>query len=937
LPDNYSPVPPDQDYEFLCDNPSTDGSNFSADWNILRHRTDLFAYTIGVSGTVKFELCFAPNGFTADVAGRIGFAVGRTGSIQDEATEGQKIDDDLQLQLGMPYGVGGNWGYAKIVKADANGNLSLHNFGEGSLAGYYTGASDRYTIAIDQRDNVAVRLRADLIGDATRLEWQLTNLDQTNAVPIGLWFGQYVVGLGPTTGGGPAGMRYVRVPGQRPLNTNTHFSRNPVTTPDRREFAMPPQLEFGLTQSWAYGLKVITQATEGENSAFFDQTPCDALEVGDAGVFRTPSLLGPQGIVLAAGNSRPMSTTFPYDDVFFTSPPGDPTPDGSGYIQKWTPTTVGAGNTVNRTRTIVAYYTTTTGNSNFARPYAATVDAPRTIGVRDANPFQFNPATSTIRVYVDNTRGFSTVNQSIPLYEVRVTLDLPQGMTDANSPGSTSITKFIDRVDPNNAAVIDPFINPIKYVDFQVNVAPDVVGTQFYTVTIEPKPGTKKVISGSINVASQPRLLIRPQANLVTAPWEFVNTTWSTILGSGPDPLQQDVDYQAFTWDAQRQEYVLQTGPQRGRGTWIVSARNVGSKVLGGTPRTPSDLATGGTVIQLKPGWNLIANPYNYPIEIGQIIGVSGTSTSSMTFEQLSDLGVINSSMAYWDQTTQSYKYTNGFTAEMLPNLGYWLFVSSNEDVTINFPPVFTPFVPRGTGGIQNAAGWQLNLVARTARGIDDQNYIGIAANQDQARRTRVFEPPIAPVPGAVSAAIVEGNLRLSTSLRPKAGTMEWRYDVTPRENGTVTVTWPNLSSIPSNVKVNLVDSTLGTNYDLRKLSSVSFFGKAGKTQSYRIIAQEAAAVALLSNVGATATTSAATIKYSLGDKATTSVRILQAGTELVSLSRNKSETAGAKSLAWNLRDAANRRVRPGVYVAEIRVTSGTGQVETKTVSFLVR
>ncbi|MGV3614335.1 MAG: hypothetical protein ACO1SV_03275 [Fimbriimonas sp.] len=878
------------------------------------------------------------------MAGRIGFAIGRVGSIQDIAVEGQPIDDDLQLQSGMPF-IGGNWGYAKIVRQNDAGELNFTNFGsDDNVDGYFTGASDRYSVVIDSIDNEwEVELRADLIGDAARLRWQIQNLSDESS-RLGLWFGQWVVGMGPTTQSQLGqGMHYVRVPGRRPLQVDTRFARNPSSGVFPIENPMPDKIDFGLTQSWAYGLQVINLPTEGANSALNDQTPVDGLDVGDAGVFRSPSLLGP----MFAGNGRPMSPTYSrlWPDVFFTAPANSIIPDGSGYIQKWDPQPVGDGDDPNRFRTIVAYYKSTTGTSDYAKPYSAVIDAPRTVGVLDNNPNQFNPAVSTVRVYIDNTRGFSTVGEPITLNDVRITLKLPTGMSDANNPASREITKFIDRVEPNNAQNIDPS-DPIEFVDFQVRINPETFGTQFYTVEIQPQPGASKTITGSINVASQPRLGIvgplqtggQPVANLVTAPWQFTNSTWATILGGGPDPLQQDVDYQAFAWDAQKQEYVVQTSPQRGIGTWIISNKNVGSKQLGGNPRTPNDLATGAPLIALRSGWNLIANPYNYPIELGQIVGVTDADpTDAQTFEELAAQGIISSSLAYWDQVTQSYKFTVGFSDEMLPNRGYWIFVSTTQDVTLSYPPVFTPFVPSGSGGIENAAGWRLNLTARSAQGIsDNQNVVGIAANQEQALKTRIMEPPVAPVKGAVSAAIVEGNMRLARSLRPKTSRMEWRYEVTPRENGTVTVGWPDASQLPSNLRVQIVDASTGTTYDPKKVKSVAFFGRANRTQAFRVIAENSVAPAVLSSATASSTTSSAAIRYTLGESARTSVRILQNGRPVVNLTTGRSDVPGSKMVSWNLRDTTGRRVRPGVFVAEITATAN-GKTEMKTASFLVR
>lgn len=938
--------PNDQDFVVICDDISTTNAKFSDDFAAARLRNDLFGATVGLSGTAEFE-CFGDTAFNANVGGRIGFQVGRIGSIQDLAAEGTEIDDDLMLTFGMPRAPGANWGYAKIVSQATDGTLTFTSFvDDDAIDTFYYGASDRYFYCQDTADDVLVTLRLDLLGDAARLDWTLENLSE-DARGLGLWFGQWVVGLGPQ---GLQGMAYVNVPGQRPLNTDTRFANDvnrivpaPLSSEVTANDYMPDHVDFGISQSWAYGLQIINSPTTGSDSAFPDQTQVDTLDIGGA-VQRSPSLLG-----IINDNSRPMSPTFSYlwgKDVRFIESGGDP--QDTGFIQRWNPVTV-QGTTAaaaQRVRNIVAYYKSTTGNSNYAMPYNVVVDAPRTVAVLDTDPTQFNPSTQTIRVYIDNTRGFTTNNQRIDLSDVRIQLDLPTGLSDASDSTHTTtrMVKTIAKVPATTTDFADfPDYPAVPYVEFEVYISPEVTGSKTYTVTVAPQPGITKTLTGTINIASTPRLQINgdsttPKANLVTAPWTFANSTWSTILGSAPNALAIDTDYQVFTWDPQRQEYVLQTGPQRGRGSFIISKKDVGFKLLGGSPSTPDDMASGGLKVQLKSGWNLIANPYNYPIQIGQIIGVTATNaTQAYTYRQLAEAGIVSAALAYWDRTTQSYKFTSDYTSEMAPNIGYWVYVSTTQDVTLQYPPVFTPFIPAGTGGITSSAGWSLNVVARTKGGLDDQNFIGVAANNTQAAATRIMEPPVAPMKGSVSASFREGSTAYARSLKTKAGTMTWEMNVTPQSGDAVTLTWPSISSVPSSVALTLTDTSTGTSYDMRKMSSFMYFGKAKTAQTFKITATDATQTALLSNVAATSTTTSAAFSYKLGEAATSSIRILQSGKQIAQVTKNRSDRAGTLSATWNLRDSANRRVRSGVYVAEFTVQTSTGRTETKLVSFLVR
>ncbi|AIE84628.1 hypothetical protein OP10G_1260 [Fimbriimonas ginsengisoli Gsoil 348] len=917
---------------------------YSTDYGAQLDWNDLFGTFLGVQGTVGYsKFCFPPNGITINVAGRVGFMYGKLGSVQDTAYGGDPIDDWLGLTMGMYDGVGGNWGYAKSVRQEGTAAPTRTLFGQNAIDTTYYGASDRYFVGESTNDNIRISLRVDIKGDTSRLTWTMTNTGpQAN---IGLEFGQWVEMLAPSLGDF-IGTTFVEVPGFRPLHTDHRFRRDPnlnATSP--HENPMPPYANFGMTQSLAYGLKVPTMA----DPSIPDQTPVDILDIGKAGF-----LLG-----IETGNSTPMPAAY--------STPSPILEDTSifpdvGYVQRWLPQLTNQ----NEQRIITAYYRSTWGVSDYAKPYAVTVDTPKVVAVNDNDPQVFNPNPMVIRVYVDNVNGFANEAKPIPLNDVRITLNLPQGMTDVDNPTSNRIVKFIDTVNPPPPRDLNNLPKEIAhhtlgFVDFQVNVDPTLYGKQSYTVTVEPQPGPKKTITGTIDVASQPRLLIRDAANLVTAPWQFTDTTWSTILGTGPNPLQINRDYQAFEWDANQQAYVLQTGPKRGFGNWLISTQDVGFKQLGGNPRTPSDLgsANGAPLIVLHSGWNLIANPYNYSIPVSQLVGVTATDpTDAHTFADLAGQNVIGSTLSFWDPNTQSYKFTQDFTDLLIPNRGYWLFVNTPQDVTISFGPVFTAFIPVGTGGITGAmkvhgaatiaaptAKWKVNLAVRSGKVLDDQNYIGVVTNPADTVRARIQKPPVAPTPTAVSAAIVTLNgtksLLLAQSLVPDASHNQWAWQVYTKSAGSTTISWPNANQAPASIQLMLTDLTTNQTIDMRKQSSYTFTSKAQSNRQFKITADSTQAVGpVLSSLTATRTGSGTTagfnIQYQLGADATTSVRILQSGREVYVVGSRAAQTAGTHSVLWNGRDAANRRVKPGLYTIEVSATAPGRTTEIKTTSVFV-
>ncbi len=866
---------------------------------------------MGISGTVTYGgpngPCYGPTAANLNLAGRIGFMVGTTGSVQDQnpadPSNSAFADDSLVLTTGMPFDPSGSYSYATTTK---NGTRTL--FGSSGFNLAFVGLSNRYYYAETVLDNVRVQLRVEVAGDATRLQWTLTNLD-AEVANLGLWYGA-VTGMltaddsiTDLTGANQSGHRlgtltrfskngYLHLPSGRPPRTEARLIRNqdPASSPQFADYL------FGQTAS--FGLRVDNGQTAATTNEFGQS---DATETSEFVYGNHTFLLGFLG-----------------DQTFPDSPIGDVAfLDEMSFIQKFPELAVAAG----QSRTIVHYLRAPWSVANYTAPYAAVVDAPQLVAADTTNQNGVRPNPMTIRVYVDNW-GFGVVNQEIPLNDVKITLTLPTGLT--LSPGEQA-TKTIPVIAPRT----------MGFVDYSVESDGIEFGNLAYSVKVEPIPGPTKTMSGIIRIASTPRIKIHDDANLVTAPWIFQDSSWEAILG-----LQQPVDFQAYKWDPQQQGYVVASSAERGRGAWIVTTNEYGSIPLGGNPQTPPDTATGAPLIQLKSGWNLIGNPYNYPIPLGQIVGVSASNpTQSFRWTELVAQGIVSGSLVFYDTEIDDYVFIQDVDELLQPNRGYWIFVGTVQDFTLSFPAVFIPGLPGSSRGgerwVQTDKQWRLQLAARTATSLDAQNFVGAAKSQAEARRLRVVEPPMSPVQN-VSLAIRETSAsqptRLAQTLSERSGRKEWRLLVTTTEAGTVTVTWPNLATVPKNVKFRMTDLATNESRDLRQTSGFSFEMSEAGTREIKLEASPGTpSRALIGNVVVSrpgrSISTPFSIHYTLSSEATTTVRILSAGgREVYTASRGRADRAGENTVTWALRDNANRLVAPGPYRVEIIADTATGE-----------
>jgi hypothetical protein len=896
------------DWREVCP-PPANTAPFSTDagWQSLIN--PLFAVSLGISGTSNWDAgCFGA-AINGNLAGRIGFGVGNQGTVRTA------LDNRMALTLSFGHDVGsvfGRFGYA-TVQEDATST----RFGANGFSTTFTGASDTYFYARTTNNNTQIDLRVDLVGDAARLDWTFTNVDTANTHTVGMMFGQALGILTsiPQNNQTPTPEYYVTVPGIKPPRTERRWTR--ATDPS----GFPSEVSFGLSRTDSYGMRVDNSASDATTDAAdptASQTPVDGFVLG------SPS--GLLGGVAADGLDAMPNGLFqePISDVIAVRQPA--------FIQTWLPQSLAVGGS----RKIVAFYRNTWSDSQYGKPYSVVVDPPKVVNLDPTNSNAFESNPFPVRVWVDNNRGFSSIDKELPLQDVRVELLLPTGLTAVGGSVRT-----IPRIDARRMVPID----------FQVSVDNFTAGDVTYQVRVTPTPGPVKTITGQIKIVSQPRLQLRQNANLVTSPWTFQTPTWETILGLAPD-----ADFRAFNYEPTQRRYVISTGPDRGKGTWVIMNQEQ-AITLGGSPAAPNDGAPqpdgsgGAPLITLKPGWNLVGNPYQTSIQLGQIVGsAASNSNGAFTFSELVQQGIISGSLAYWDQDTATYKFIQKATDSMEPQRGYWIYVYSSQNVVIRYPAVFTPFA-RATNEpswTQSDKQWRLQLAARTNSSADDFNYIGIANSATVAKKTVIEEPPIAPIDGAVSMAVekdVNGQAtRLAQSLSDKAGRQEFKVSVFAKDAGPVSVTWPNLSTIPKNVRVRLVDTATGETRDLRKVSGYRFDAASASTREFKIqVETGTVSRAVIGNVVVTRNSrgtggdTSIRLTYSLATDATTTVRILKAnGTEVMTVSRGRADKAGQNEVVWNLMDQANRAQPPGTYRAEIVAEGQDGERVRKIVPIVI-
>lgn len=956
-------------WSFQCRDEANDNPRTGRDVQWIQNRFKVSA--LGRAGQVTYgggenPFCFQ-QALQLNLAGRFGFQVGAAGSRQTP------FDNNMTLTPGMGFAVlnrttadffspdpSATFAYFCLARRNEGGGFDRTHIGADGFAVFFVGASNRYFVGESVVDGVICRVRVDLIGDATRFQWDFVN---TEPGEVELWWGaqggfltespavsdpntaaSYSGWLPGGADGAGAPIReaasrnfkdsYIIAPGRRPFITETRLNSVEAAT-------FPQFIDILFGQSAAYGLR-------------FDNGPTpfttDTNGNSDATIPRQVAISSRFNL-LGSMTSTPSMPDFMQGGLpqgpFQETPPGDVFFSQGAVLQKFPIPNLGNGR-------VVHYVRSTWSNGFYGSPFTVVVDTPNLLSANpdpsDPNQIILTPQPTApgftngefpFNVAVDNVGGFADPNAPLPLQNVRVTLRFPQGgleFVPVPPPGQPQPeTRVIDTVPAYT----------IRDTEWRVRATGVLSGPVPYEVTIsDSTSGITRNVTGTINIAANPRLQLFQGANLVSFPWQFNDTALNSILG-----LMQPQDYQAFSYDPGT-GYFPVNGADRGRGYWVISDQTRVVE-LEAQPRTPGDVTNGAAPIQIPGGpgggFGLIGNPYPYEIPLGQLIGTSGGGgTQSLSWAQLVQLGLVDANLTFYDPQANGglggYRFISALTDTLKPNVGYWLRNNTAQVLTIAFPPVFTPFLP-GVGSRSDAAEnerqwtqsdrqWRLQLVARMGQQIDDQNFIGVAPTTEIARRNKFHKAPAIPTHDVqlMVGEITSPEPNLAQSIISGEGRREWRVRVVTQEAGPVTITWPNLSLLPRNVQFRITDVATNAVRDVRSTSGYTFDAEANAVREFKITAEAGRTTrALIGNVTvsrpARDPNAPFTIAYTLTADAAVTVRVLSdTGREIFTAARGRADASGDNTVIWNLRDNANRSVAPGTYRVEIIAETRDGE-----------
>ncbi len=310
------------------------------------------------------------------------------------------------------------------------------------------------------------------------------------------------------------------------------------------------------------------------------------------------------------------------------------------------------------------------------------------------------------------------------------------------------------------------------------------------------------------------------QYGMISVPLELE----SPILGVLSDDLGVvDVTkWRMWGYDESESEYVevpneTITHFEVGRGYWLITkdAPPIDTAPAEGLS-TPTD---GPFSLLLSPGWNMVGDPFDFPVAWDSVLVNGQTMTEAENV-------VVQTPVPWYDYESEA--------RVLEPFQGYWIKNLTSLEVTLDIPAREAVSSTRALASSDRPSAlsedsWQVTIRAKTSEDAEDASVVGVSSLSRPGRdRLDRSEPPMSPG-SSIALYAVCGEELLSRDIREsRAPTADasssgnvWYLDVaknfsTSAAGDVVRIELEGLDQIPEDAKVYLIDRTLDQMTDLR-------------------------------------------------------------------------------------------------------------------------
>lgn len=340
------------------------------------------------------------------------------------------------------------------------------------------------------------------------------------------------------------------------------------------------------------------------------------------------------------------------------------------------------------------------------------------------------------------------------------------------------------------------------------------------------------------------------------------------------------------------------------------------------------------------PGWQQIGNPYtDLNFLVGDLKVQAADGSAELSLSEAQTRGLLSSGIFRYNRTTSSYELVPA-DAILTPYEGFWINILDERGASVIYPNVIGG--GRAARHRRRAAAdplhWRVGLVADAGGYRDRLASFGVAPDAADGYSLLDLErpPPFGPNLSVSFPQTAWGRRagRYAVDLREGNGAPKaWDFDVESNLGaGEVTLSWPDLSSVPADVSLVLTDLETGTRRFLRATGSYRFELGRGGRRALRITADRSAASALaVTSLELRTGRGGGTVSYNLTAPAEVTVTLhSQSGRLVNALATRQVASRGLNDVSFRAVDGQGRPLPAGLYRLDLIAVAPDGrQVRT--------
>ena len=376
---------------------------------------------------------------------------------------------------------------------------------------------------------------------------------------------------------------------------------------------------------------------------------------------------------------------------------------------------------------------------------------------------------------------------------------------------------------------------------------------------------------------------------------------------------------------------------EQGRGYFLItreSHRLDTAPVFGKSAPTDSAFT-----LNLEPGWNLIGQPFAFPVPWASV-GVTATEVEPPVA---------------WQQDHYTYSVDR-----LEPWQGYWVKNRTSAALGLKIPPVAVT-ASSTTSSVSSEAEWQLSIGASSNHVVDPVNAVGVKKGArdawDEADRS---DAPMGPGRSLSLYFPKTGGGNFAVDIRGDAASLDeatarifgvepdswghlWRLDVAKNfadvpAGDVVVLEFSGAANLPPDARVLLLDHSLKRIVDLRQQSRYQFFqgnrdfvANEGEARFTLLVGGDSFADSQEKDSPPSATrlhqnrpnpfNPATIIRYEVGQSAAVTLKVYDVGGAVVRNLFSGNQHPGIYEVLWNAQDVAGEPLASGVYFC--RLTAG--------------